>query len=83
MVGFRCSVTRHGPSQEILQATFSLVLIIIVFNRFLPFVFFSRTKGDWLVRWAWLLRILIYTRAAGHAHPGLSAVGGIVNQPAI
>src|SRR5262249_32279693 len=45
---------------EILQATLSLILIIVVFNRFLPFVFFSRTHGQWLVRWSLLLRILIY-----------------------
>ncbi len=47
-------------AHEILQATLSVILIVIVFNRFLPFVFFSRTKGQWLVRWTLLLRILIY-----------------------
>ena len=26
----------------------------------LPFVFFSRTKGEWLARWSLVLRILIY-----------------------
>ena len=45
---------------EILQAAITLILIIIVFNQFLPFVFFSRTNGAWLVRWTWLLRVLIY-----------------------
>lgn len=45
---------------EILQAAISLILIAIVFNRFLPFVFFSRTKGDWLSHWTLLLRCLIY-----------------------
>jgi len=44
----------------VLQATFSLILIIIVFQRFLPFVFFSRTQGRWLARMTLLLRILIY-----------------------
>ena len=33
---------------EVLQAAVSLLLIVIVCNRFLPFVFFSRTKGEWL-----------------------------------
>ncbi len=46
--------------QEIAQATLSLILIIIMFNRFLPFVLFSRTTGDWLARWIPLLRVLIY-----------------------
>ncbi|MCU1301456.1 MAG: hypothetical protein JWQ87_1740 [Candidatus Sulfotelmatobacter sp.] len=45
---------------EILQAAITLVLIIIVFNQFLPFVMFSRTNGAWLIRWTWLLRMLIY-----------------------
>jgi putative hemolysin len=46
--------------EEVLEAVLSLILIVIVFNRFLPFVFFSRTKGEWLVRWVPLLRALIY-----------------------
>jgi len=33
---------------------------VIVFNRFLPFVFFSRTNGEWLTNWTLLLRGLIY-----------------------
>jgi CBS domain containing-hemolysin-like protein len=59
-VGFTVFNDQAWSFQEILQATLSLILIIVVFNRFLPFVFFSRTKGNWLVRWVWLLRILIY-----------------------
>jgi CBS domain containing-hemolysin-like protein len=60
LVGF--SVFRESPwnISEILQATLSLILIVIVFNRFLPFVFFSRTRGLWLKRWTLVLRILIY-----------------------
>lgn len=45
---------------EILQGSLSLVLIVIVCNRFLPFVFFSRTNGKWLVQWVLVLRLLIY-----------------------
>jgi len=55
-------VFRDGgwTADEILEAVLGLILIVIVFNRFLPFVFFSRTKGEWLVRWVPLLRVLIY-----------------------
>jgi CBS domain containing-hemolysin-like protein len=60
LVGFTVFRDRAWSIQEILQATLSLILIVIVCNRFLPFVFFSRTKGKWLARWALLLRILIY-----------------------
>src|SRR4029077_18979158 len=45
---------------EGLQTVVSLVLVVIVFNRFLPFVFFSRTRGEWLIRWIPLLKMLIY-----------------------
>jgi putative hemolysin len=53
----------HDPDwnvYDILQATISLLLIVIVCNRFLPFVFFSRTKGEWLLHWVLLLKGLIY-----------------------
>jgi CBS domain containing-hemolysin-like protein len=46
--------------EEIFETILGLVLIVIVFNRFLPFVFFSRTRGEWLVRSALLLQVLIY-----------------------
>ena len=45
---------------EIIQATVSMILVVIVCNRLLPFVFFSRTNGRWLARWAMLLRVFIY-----------------------
>ncbi len=45
---------------EVLQIAISLVLVVIIFNRFLPFVFFSRTRGEWLIRWIPILKILIY-----------------------
>ncbi len=60
LVGFLVFGEQVWSIYEILQATISLILIVIVCNRFLPFVFFSRTKGEWLVRWALLLRALIY-----------------------
>ena len=60
IVGFTVFRDRAWSIYEILQATFSLILIIIVFHRLLPFVFFSRTKGQWLVRWVVLLRLVIY-----------------------
>jgi putative hemolysin len=60
LVGFVVFNDQEWTIYEILQAAFSLILIVIVFNRFLPFVFFSRTKGDWLVRWTLVLKMLIY-----------------------
>src|SRR5436305_10085804 len=56
------SVFRDGiwSIDEVLEAVLGLLLIVIVFNRFLPYVFFSRTTGAWLARWVPLLRAMIY-----------------------
>jgi putative hemolysin len=60
LVGFALFRDGDWSVYQILQAIVSLVLIVVVFNRFLPFVFFSRTKGEWLVRCIIPLRVLIY-----------------------
>jgi CBS domain containing-hemolysin-like protein len=60
IVGFIVFGEQLWSIYEILQATISLVLIVILCNRFLPFLFFSRTKGEWLVRWTLFLKVLIY-----------------------
>jgi putative hemolysin len=60
LVGFVVFGDQHWSIYEILQATISLTLIVIVCNRFLPFLFFSRTKGEWLAHWTLLLKVLIY-----------------------
>jgi putative hemolysin len=60
LVGFIVFSDQRWSVYEILQATISLILIVVVCNRFLPFVFFSRTKGEWLARWTLTLRLLIY-----------------------
>lgn len=45
---------------EIAQALFTIVLVILFFNRFLPQLFFTRTRGVWIARLTWLLRALFY-----------------------
>ncbi len=60
IVGFTVFRNRAWSVYEVLEATLGLILIILFFNRLLPFVFFSRTSGRWLARWTPLLRILIY-----------------------
>src|SRR6202041_137445 len=60
IVGFPVFRDRAWSVHEVLEATLSLILIIIVFYRLLPFVFFSRSPGRWLGHWTPLLRLLIY-----------------------
>ena len=45
---------------EIAQSLFAIVLVILIFNRFLPQLFFTRTRGLWIARLTTPLRILFY-----------------------
>ncbi len=56
----RTSVTDRPTFAEIGQAVLGVVLVIALFNRLLPFVFFTRTRGLWVVRVRWLLQPLFY-----------------------
>jgi len=60
IVGFTVFRDRAWSIYEVLEATLSLILIIVLLNRLAPFVFFSRTQGRWLARWTPVLRLLIY-----------------------
>jgi putative hemolysin len=60
LVGYLVFADQRWSVYEILQAAITLILIVIVFNQFLPFLFFSRTNGAWLLRWTWVLRLFIY-----------------------
>jgi putative hemolysin len=51
----------HPSAAEVAQAVLGAVLVIVLFNQFLPFVFFTRTKGLWVVRLTPLIRVLLYT----------------------
>jgi CBS domain containing-hemolysin-like protein len=60
LLGFAVFHEGVWRSEEILQATLGLILIVIIFNRFLPFVFFMRTRGQWLGHWVPVLRLVIF-----------------------
>ena len=60
IVGFTVFRDRAWDIYAVLEAGLTLILIIIIFNRLLPFVFFSRTSGRWLAHFALPLRLLIY-----------------------
>jgi putative hemolysin len=60
LIGYLVFSDPFWNGYEVAQAAGCLLLIIIVCNRFLPFVFFSRTRGEWLIPWTGFVRILIY-----------------------
>jgi len=60
LIGSLIFIDRAWTKSEIAQAALLIVFIVIIFNRVLPFVFFTRTKGAWLRHFVWPLRLLVY-----------------------
>ena len=50
----------HWSAAELGEGVLLIALIIVVFNRLLPFIFFSRTRGGWLANFHLVLRVLVY-----------------------
>jgi CBS domain containing-hemolysin-like protein len=53
---FDRSPTDRPSFGEFAQVVLGVVLVIVIFNRLLPFVFFTRTRGLWVVRFRLILR---------------------------
>ncbi|MGC1361140.1 MAG: hemolysin family protein [Silvibacterium sp.] len=60
MLFYRSTIADLPTAAEIAQAVLGVVLVILLFNQFLPFVFFTRTRGMWIVRLRGVLRVLFY-----------------------
>lgn len=60
LIGYVLFMEQRWVVLDLVQAVVSLIFIIVIFNRLLPYVFFVRTKGQWLVRMVPVLRGLIY-----------------------
>jgi len=60
LIGYVLFMQNRWVVLDLVQAAVSLVLVIVVFNRLLPYVFFVRTRGEWLRHWVPVLRVLIY-----------------------
>jgi putative hemolysin len=44
----------------VLQAALGIVLVVVIFSRLLPYAFFTRTRGVWVLKWRWLLRLCFF-----------------------
>jgi putative hemolysin len=60
VVAYSVLAPREWSRSEVAQAIGTVIIAIIVFNRVVPFVLFSRTKGEWLARFTLLIRALVY-----------------------
>jgi putative hemolysin len=60
LIGYVLFMEKRWVVLDLVQAAVSLVFIIVIFHQLLPYLFFVRTKGEWLAKWAPVLRMLIY-----------------------
>jgi putative hemolysin len=60
IIGYVLFMEKRWVVLDLVQAAVSLVFIIVIFHELLPYLFFVRTRGEWLVHWAPVLRGLIY-----------------------
>ena len=60
LIGYAIFVDGRWSAGEIGQAAVAIVLIVIIFNRLLPYVLFIRTNGDWLAKLIPVMRGLIW-----------------------
>ncbi len=50
----------RATAAEIAQVVLGIILVIVLFNRLLPFAFFARTRGEWIVGWRWFIRLMVW-----------------------
>jgi len=60
LIGYLIFTEQKWTAPEIVQAAVGIILVVMICNRLLPYVLFTRTRGAWLVRFIPVLRILIY-----------------------
>jgi putative hemolysin len=60
LIGYVLFMEKRWVVLDLVQAAVSLVFIIVIFHQLLPYLFFVRTRGEWLAKWAPVLRMLIY-----------------------
>lgn len=56
----RGSAMDRPSAAEVGQALLGVVMVVVIFNRLLPFVFFTRTRGVWISKYRVILRVLFY-----------------------
>jgi putative hemolysin len=60
LIGYVLFMQKRWVVLDLVQAAVSLIFIVVIFNQLLPYLFFVRTRGEWLTRWVLVLRMLIY-----------------------
>jgi putative hemolysin len=60
MFAFRLHAAALRSPVEILRTAVELLLVVLIFDRLLPQIAFTQTRGLWATRWAVLYQVLFY-----------------------
>lgn len=60
LIAWRGLTTVPLTGSVVAETALLIVLLLVVFNQLTPFILFARTRGQWLKRLVWPLRLLIY-----------------------
>jgi putative hemolysin len=60
VLAFRLHDKLGHTASELGSTIFELILVLIVFDRLIPQLFFTRTRGLWIVRLSYVVRALFY-----------------------
>ncbi|MGB8886095.1 MAG: hemolysin family protein [Candidatus Korobacteraceae bacterium] len=60
LIGYVLFMEKRWVVLDLVQAAVSLIFIIVIFHQLLPYIFFVRTRGEWLASWVPVLRLLIF-----------------------
>jgi putative hemolysin len=60
LIGYLVFRDLKWTTLEVVQAAIGIILVVIVCNRLVPYVLFTRTRGVWLVKLIPVLQLLLY-----------------------
>ncbi len=60
LIGYLIFSEQKWTVPEIVQAAVGIALVVMICNRLLPYVLFTRTRGEWLVHFIPVLKVLVY-----------------------
>src|SRR5262249_37939727 len=81
LIGYLVFQEHKWTTLEIVQAALGIILVVIVCNRLVPYVLFTRTRGVWLVKLIPVLQVLLYIMMPFTILLGFSLSGAELAKP--
>ena len=79
LIGYVLFMEKRWVVLDLVQAAVSLIFIIVIFHQLLPYLFFVRTRGEWLARWVVSTARTDLSRVAGDFNPELRTFRGFID----